>query len=144
MMMRLKHISLYLACMIILIHAVVPHHHHYDKPVCFQELFHQFSHNHHNCCETNSHDNHNHDFDKGNCIIDDYFTPKDDNEFKAPTLTQTLTQTYYYLIFNTLISDLLVDENSKVPRQTNQTLIYKDPLATNNFALRAPPMIYNA
>ena len=140
MLMRFKQICLSLACMIILLHAVIPHHHHSDKPVCFHELFHQFSHNHHNCCETDGHENHNHDFDKGNCIIDDYFTPKDDNDNDIKTYVRmSLHENHFDLYFITEVINSSHKENGNVFRRSNQTIIYKNPLATNNFALRAPP-----
>ena len=140
--MRFKQICLSLACMIILLHAVVPHHHHSDKPVCFQELFHQFSDNNHNCCETNnSHDNHNHDFDKGNCIIDDYFTPKDDNDNEIKTYVRmSLQENHFDLNFITEVIDSFLKENGNVFRRSNLTIIYKDPLAISNIGLRAPPV----
>lgn len=125
--------------MIILLHAVVPHHHHSDKPVCFQELFHQLSNRHHNCCKANGHDNHNHDFEKGNCIIDDYFAPKDDNETIAMTIAMANDVEFLDFIFNILPTDFILKENSNVIQQSNQTIIYKDPLATNILGLRAPP-----
>lgn len=139
MLMRFKQICLSLACMIILLHAIIPHHHHSDKPVCFHELFHQFSHNHHNCCETDGHENHNHDFDKGNCIIDDYFAPKDDYETIAMTMAMANDVIFLDFIFNILPTDFILNENGNIFRRSDQTIIYKNPLATNNFALRAPP-----
>ena len=138
--MRFKQICLSLACMIILLHAVIPHHHHSDKPVCFQELFHQFS-SHHNCCETNGHDNHNHDFNEGKCIIDDYFAPKDDNDNEIETYGRmSLQENLFDLNFITEVIDSFLKENGNVFRRNNQAIIYKDPLATNNIGLRAPPI----
>ena len=143
MIKKIKQISLSLACMIILLHAVIPHHHHSDKPVCFQELFHQFSDNHHDCCETNNHDNHNHDFNEGKCIIDDYFTPKDDNEIKTYNNKtygrMSLHENPFDFNFITEVLDSFLKDEGKEFRRSDKTIIYKNPLAINNIGLRAPP-----
>ena len=127
--------------MIILLHAVIPHHHHSDKPVCFQELFHQIYDNHHNCCETNGHNNHNHDFNEGRCIIDDYFTPKDDNDNEIETYGRmSLQENPFDFNFITEVIDSFLKDKVTEFRRSDQTIIYKDPLATNNIGLRAPPI----
>ena len=86
--MRFRHISLSLACMIILLHAIIPHHHHPNKPICIHQLNHNDSDNHENCCDFGDEENHHHDFDKGKCIIDDLFAPK----------KETLTQTFLFAV----------------------------------------------
>ena len=56
--MRFRHISLSLACMIILLHAIIPHHHHPDKPICIHQLNHNDCDNHENCCDFSDEENH--------------------------------------------------------------------------------------
>ena len=121
--------------MIILLHAIIPHHHHSNKPVCINQLEHKDCNNHNNCCDFGGHKD-NHDFDKGNCIIDDYFTPKE-----SLTLTQTLTLTFIdFDLFNiTTISDFILKDKGTEFRRNDLTIIYKNPLAINNIGLRAPP-----
>ena len=82
MLKKISQISLSLACMILILHAIIPHHNHPDKPICINSLNHNDCHNHTHCCDFGQHDNHNHDYDKSHCIIDDYFAPKDNNEFQ--------------------------------------------------------------
>lgn len=142
MLKKISKISLSLACMIILLHAIIPHHHHHDKPICFHQLNHNDCDNHENCCDFGDEENHHHDFDKGKCIIDDLFAPKKETLSQTLTLTQTLT---FDLFVNILILDFILDDEGKIFRQNNLTFNYKNPLAISNVGLRAPPMlIHNA
>ena len=138
MLNKIKQLLLSLACMIILVHAVIPHHHHQDKPICVNELEQQDCEKHSKCCDFGSQDD-KHDFDKGNCIIDDYFTPKE-----SLKLTLNHAFTYNHVVFVlpdiTSVSDLILKEKGNIFRRTELALIYKNPLATNNIGLRAPPI----
>ena len=137
MLKKISKISLSLACMIILLHAIIPHHHHHDKPICFHQLNHNDCDNHENCCDFGDEENHHHDFDKNKCIIDDLFAPKKETLSQTLTLTQTLT---FDLFVNTLILDFILDDEVRIFRQNNLTFNYKNPLAISNVGLRAPPM----
>ena len=113
--------------MIILVHAVIPHHHHQDKPICVNELEQQDCEKHNKCCDFGGQDD-KHDFDKGNCIIDDYFTPKE-----SLKLTLNHAFTYNHVVFVlpdiTSVSDLILKEKGNIFRRTELALIYKNPLA---------------
>ena len=138
MLKRFGKISLSLACMIILLHAIIPHHHHPDKPICIHQINHNDCDNHDNCCDFGDEENHHHDFDKDKCIIDDLFAPKN----KTLTLTLTLTQTLTFDLFiNTFIYNFSLDDEGKIFRRNNLTFNYKNPLAISNVGLRAPPML---
>lgn len=126
--------------MILLLHAIVPHHHHSEKPICFEELTHQIPDNHNDCCNHNG-DNNNHNFDENNCIIDDLFTPKNDNEIES-YVRMSLQEIFVNLdlFVNTLTYDFILDNEGKIFRRNNLTFNYKNPLAISNVGLRAPPM----
>lgn len=146
MLKKISKIFISLACMIITLHAIIPHHHHPDKPICMHLLNHQDCNKHDNCCDFDGHENHHHDFDKNNCIIDDLFAPKDENLTLTQTLTLTQMQTLTFDLFiNTLIYDFILKEKEKIFRRNNPIFNYKNPLAIANIGLRAPPMlIHNA
>ena len=141
MLKRFGKISLSLACMIILLHAIIPHHHHPNKPICIHQLNHNDCDNHENCCDFGDEENHHHDFDKDKCIIDDLFAPKNETLTLTLTLTQILT---FDLFINTFIYNFSLDDEVRIFRRNNLTFNYKNPLATSNVGLRAPPMIYNS
>ena len=143
MLKKISKISLSLACMIILLHAIIPHHHHPNKPICIHQLNHNDCDNHENCCDFSDEENHNHDFDKDKCIIDDLFAPKKETLSQTLTLTQTLTPTFDLFVI-TLIFDIIHDDEGEIFRRNNLTFNYKNPLALTNVGLRAPPMSYNA
>ena len=124
--------------MIILLHAIIPHHHHQDKPVCVNELEQQDCKKHNKCCDFDGQDD-NHDFDKGNCIIDDYFTPKESLKL-TPNKALTYKHVAFILSDITAVSDLILKEKGNIFRRSDQALIYKSPLANNNIGLRAPPI----
>lgn len=127
--------------MIILLHAIIPHHHHPDKPVCIEQLNHQECNNHKHCCDFGEHENHHHDFDKNNCIIDNLFAPKDNYETIAMTMTMANDIPNIDLVFCTLmsLSDIVLKEKGKTFRRDNLAFTYKNPLAISNLGLRAPP-----
>ena len=129
--------------MIILLHAIIPHHHHPNKPICIHQLNHNDCDNHDNCCDFGDEENHHHDFDIGKCIIDDLFAPKKETLTQTLTLAQTLTPTFDLFVI-TLIFDFIPNDEGKIFRRNNLTFNYKNPLAISNVGLRAPPMIYNA
>ena len=137
MLKKISKISLSLACMIILLHAIIPHHHHPDKPICFHQLNHHDCDNYENCCDFSDEENHHHDFDKGKCIIDDLFAPKNETLTLTLTLTQILT---FDLFINTFIYNFSLDDEVRIFRRNNLTFNYKNPLAISNVGLRAPPM----
>ena len=122
--------------MILLLHAVVPHHHHPDKPICINGLNHSHCNNHKSISDFEGNENHNHD--ESDCIIDDYFAPKDNSDINISLNSDDL-MSYYNVIFNSLVTDLILKEEGKDIRQPEQTFIYRDPFATSNIGLRAPP-----
>ena len=138
MLNKIKQLLLSIACMIILLHAIIPHHHHQDKPVCVNELEQQDCKKHNKCCDFDGQDD-NHDFDKGNCIIDDYFTPKESLKL-TPNKALTYKHVAFILPDITAVSDLILKEKGNIFRRSDQALIYKSPLANNNIGLRAPPI----
>ncbi len=140
MLKKISKISLSLACMIILLHAIIPHHHHPNKPICIHQLNHNDCDNHENCCDFGDEENHHHDFDKDNCIIDKLFAPKKETLTHTLTLTQTLTPTFDLFVI-TLIFDIIHDDEGKIFRRNNLTFNYKNPLAISNVGLRAPPRL---
>ncbi len=145
MLKKIKQISLFLSCMIIVLHAIIPHHHHPNQPVCFHQLNHNDCNNHDNCCDFDDNENHHHDFDKNNCIIDDLFAPKNDNEIESYVRLSVQEIFVDIDLFFTLTYDFLLNDEAKIFRRNNLTFNYKNPLAINNVGLRAPPMlIHNA
>ena len=140
MLKKISQISLSLACMILILHAIIPHHNHPDKPICINSLNHNDCHNHTHCCDFGQHDNHNHDYDKSHCIIDDYFAPKDNNEFQISLDSECLF-THFSLFFDSFSSDLILEDEGIDFRRPELTLIYKNPLAISNIGLRAPPRL---
>lgn len=139
--MRFKQICLFIACMIVLLHATIPHHHHSDKPICINILNHHDCDNHKKCCDSSNEDN-NHDFDKGNCIIDDFFTPKDDNDFRTYVrMSSHEINLDLDFILNNIMSDIILKDKGMTFRWNDKASIYKEPLALNNIGLRAPPHV---
>lgn len=142
MLKIIKQISLSLACMILLLHAMIPHHHHPGKPVCIESMSHQDCDNHTTCCDFGAPKNNHHDFDKGNCIIDDLFAPKDNYEAIAMTMAMANDTPNLDLVFCTLmsLSDDTFMEKGKDFRRSELDIIYKNPSAISNVGLRAPPV----
>ncbi len=130
--------------MIILLHAIIPHHHHHDKPVCFHQLNHNLCDNHDNCCDFDDNKNH-HDFDKYNCIIDDLFAPKNDNEIETYVRMSLQDILVNLDLFFSLACAFILDDEGEIFRRINLTFNYKNPLAISNVGLRAPPrLMHNA
>lgn len=134
-MKRLKQISLFLSCFILLLHAIIPHHHHIDKLVCFSQLEYNDCEEHNACCNSGTHSD-NHDFDKGSCIIDDYFTPKDNQNVDSAKEIET----------NSLECDFFWASLTAVHNKTevdvewyDKTIIDKSLILIADIGLRAPP-----
>lgn len=133
MLKKIKQIFLSLACMIILLHAVIPHHHHNNTTtLCLQQLSHNACNDNYDCTSHHDHDN---GCDNSDCTIDDLYAPKENLK-----LTQTLTQTLTLILAQTYDFDFVIKEKGKDFRRSEQTIIYKNPLAINNIGLRAPPV----
>ena len=103
--------------MIILLHAVIPHHRHYHqgKPICFNQLEEQDCEKHDKCCDFGGQDD-NHDFDKGNCIIDDFFTPKDDLEVKIFLDSTSLPNYYLNSLAKISLKNIIIDKGNEIGR----------------------------
>ena len=139
MIRKIKQISLFMACMILLLHAVVPHHHH-NNTVCLSELSHNRCDEHCGESHDNSAHHENNDCEESDCIIDDLFTAKDNHEVKT------------YLDVNVLFSDYNVISLAKITlenilknkgidfRRNFVHLIYHNPHVNSIFGLRAPPI----
>ena len=141
MLKKISKISLSLACMIILLHAIIPHHHHPDKPICFHQINHHNCDNHENCCDFGNEENHHHDFDKGKCIIDELFAPKNDHEIETYVRLSVQDILVNLDLFFSLACDFILDDEGEIFRRNNLTFNYKNPLAISNVGLRAPPRL---
>ena len=137
MLNKIKQLLLSLACMIILLHAVIPHHHHQGKPVCVNELEQQDCEKHNKCCDFGGQDD-NHDFDKGNCIIDDYFTPKKHLEFKIFLDSTSLPNYYLNSLVKISLKNIIINKGNDF-RRDFISFIYHNPHVNSIFGLRAPP-----
>ena len=139
MLNKIKQLLLSLACMIILLHAVIPHHHHQGKPICVNELEQQDCKKHNKCCDFDGQDD-NHDFDKGNCIIDDYFTPKKHLEFKIFLDSTSLPNYYLNSLVKISLKNIIITKGNDF-RRDFISFIYHNPHVNSIFGLRAPPRL---
>ena len=139
MIKNIKNISLFLACMVLLLHAVVPHHHH-NNEVCLSKL--SKDHNEtHSCCTSHGTTNHNNtnNCNESDCIIDDLFTPKDNHEVKI-YLDVNVLFSYYNIISSVRNSLENILKKGVEFRRNFVHLIYHNPHVNSIFGLRAPPI----
>ena len=138
MIRNIKKISLFLACMVLLLHAAVPHHHH-NNTVCLSKLSHKNCDEH---CEeshdSSAHDSSN-DCEESDCIIDDLFTPKDNHEVKI-YLDVNVLFSYYNIISSVRNSLENILKKGVEFRRNFVHLIYHNPHVSSIFGLRAPPV----
>ena len=138
MIKNIKNISLFLACMVLLLHAAVPHHHH-NNTVCLSKL------SHNNCNEHCGESHNESDCDTSNnceesdCIIDDLFTPKDNHEVKI-YLDVNILFSYYNIISSVRNSLENILKKGVEFRRNFVHLIYHNPHVSSIFGLRAPPV----
>lgn len=140
MIRKIKQISLFMACMVLLLHAVVPHHHH-NNEVCLSKLRHNETGNiEQSCC--NSHDTPNHnntnDCNESDCIIDDLFTAKDNHEVKIYLDANVLFNYNIISLVKISLENILKNKGIDFRREFIP-LIYHNPHISSIFGLRAPP-----
>ena len=139
MIRKIKQISLFMACMILLLHAAVPHHHH-NNTVCLSKLSHK------NCDEhcSESHDNSAHhndnDCEESDCIIDDLFTAKDNHEVKIYLDVNVLFSDYNIISLAKITLENILKNKGIDFRRGFIPLIYHNPHVSSIFGLRAPPV----
>ena len=136
----IKKLCLFSACMILLLHAVVPHHHH-NNTVCLSNLSHKKCHDENLCGHTHSDANHDHnnDCEESDCIIDDLFTAKDNQEVKVYLDVNVLFSDYNLIsLVKKSIENIL--KKGVEFRRNFVHLIYHNPHVSSIFGLRAPPV----
>ena len=145
MLRKIKQISLTLACMILLLHAVIPHHHH-NNEICLSKFSHKEHNVEHSCCD--SHDTPNHsntdDCDESDCIIDDLFAPKDNHEVKIYLDVNILFSDYHLILFAKNFIENIIKNKEPDSRREFIPLIYQNPYINAIFGLRAPPTGFNS
>ena len=141
MIRNIKKISLFLACMVLLLHAVVPHHHH-NNEICLSKLSNKEHNEAHSCCSSHGSPNHNNtnDCNESDCIIDDLFTPKDNHEVKI-YLDVNILFSDYNIISSVKNSIENILKNGVEFRRDFVYLIYHNPHINRIFGLRAPPIL---
>lgn len=141
MIRNIKKISLFLACMVLLLHAVVPHHHH-NNTVCLSKLSHKECHDENPCCHTHSDANHDHsnDCEESDCIIDDLFTAKDNQEVKVYLDVNVLFSDYNIISLIKIHLENILKNKGIDFRREFFALIYHNPHVSSIFGLRAPPV----
>ena len=138
MLKKIKNISLFLACMVLMLHTVVPHHHHNNTTtLCLQQLSHNACNDSDDCT---SHHNHDDDCDDSDCGIDDLYAPKDNHEIKYRLdVIKALSFDYFLISFvNLSLNDILKNKGSDFRREI-VALIFQNPHVNSIFGLRAPP-----
>ena len=139
MLKKIKNISLFLACMVLMLHTVVPHHHHNNTTtLCLQQLSHNACNDSDGCT---SHHNHDDDCDDSDCGIDDLYAPKDNHEIKYRLdVIKALSFDYFLISFvNLSLNDILKNKGSDFRREI-VALIFQNPHVNSIFGLRAPPI----
>ena len=128
-----------LANTILLVHAVIPHHHHADNDICFVA-----SHCHSgapatdNCC---THQHQHHSGSEENCVLNQVVaTPHNVNKFDGKCPVAADTQFDYFLSND---SDCQAEPFQVVSNQTGWPLpfIRHDFRLTDSSGLRAPPAV---
>ena len=133
---------LFSACMILLFHAIIPHHHHSDKIVCFSMFNHDECNDIHTCCDSQGDANHtnDNDSDKAHCIIDDFFSPKNNHEVKLHiNVNVSYFNVYFISLVKNSIENILTNKGIGL-RRGFISFIYINPHVSSIFGLRAPPV----
>ncbi len=140
MIRNIKKISLFLACMVLLLHAAVPHHHH-NNTVCLSKLNKEHKETH-SCCASHGTPNHNNtnDCNESDCIIDDLFTPKDNHEVKVYLDVNVLFSDYNVISLVKISLENILKNKGIDFRREFIPLIYHNPHVSSIFGLRAPPV----
>lgn len=138
MLKKIKNISLFLACMVLMLHTIVPHHHHNNTTtLCLQQLSHNACNDSDDCT---SHHNHDDDCEDSDCGIDDLYAPKDNHEIKTYLDINTLISGWYIIsFFDFSLNDILKNKGIDFRREF-LPLIFKNPHVDAIFGLRAPPL----
>ena len=138
-MRNIKKISLFLACMVLLLHAVVPHHHH-NNTVCLSKLSHKECHDENSCTHSHNDTDHSNDCEESDCIIDDLFTAKDNQEVKVYLDVNILFSDYNLIsLVKKSIENILKNKGNDFRREI-VALIFQNPHVNSIFGLRAPPV----
>ena len=139
MLKKIKNISLFLACMVLMLHTIVPHHHHNNTTtLCLSQLSHNECEDNNICTSEHDHESDN-DCDESNCTIDDLYTPKDNQETKVNTyINLSLFDCYLISIHKFSLNNILKNKGVKL-RRVLAPLIYHNPHVNSIFGLRAPP-----
>ena len=139
MIRNIKKISLFLACMVLLLHAVVPHHHH-NNTVCLSKLSHKECHDENLCTHSHNDTDHSNDCEESDCIIDDLFTAKDNHEVKVYLDVNVLFSDYNLIsLVKKSLENILKNKGIGFRREFTP-LIYHNPHVSSIFGLRAPPV----
>ncbi len=139
MMRNIKKISLFLACMVLLLHAVVPHHHH-NNTVCLSKLSHKECHDENSCTHSHNATDHSNDCEESDCIIDDLFTAKDNQEVKVYLDVNVLFSDYNIISLIKIHLENILKNKGIDFRREFIPLIYHNPHVSSIFGLRAPPV----
>lgn len=139
MLKKIKNISLFMACMVLLLHTIVPHHHHNNTTtLCLSQLSHNVCDDADSCTEGHSHDDDN-DCEEANCIIDDLYAPKDNHEIKYRLDISILSFSHFIISYvNLSLYDILKNKGLDF-RRGFIPLIFQNPYVNSIFGLRAPP-----
>jgi hypothetical protein len=140
MLKKIKNISLFLACMVLLLHTVVPHHHHNNTTtLCINQLKHNACDDNNSCTSHHEHDNDN-ECDDDDCTIDDLYAPKDNHEIKYRLDIINISSFFYFIVplVNLSLNDILKNKGSDFRREI-LALIFQNPHVNSIFGLRAPP-----
>ena len=140
MLKKIKNISLFLACMVLMLHTVVPHHHHNNTTtLCINQLKHNACDDNNFCTSHHEHDNDN-ECEDSDCSIDDLYAPKDNHEIKYRLdVIKALSFDYFLISFVSLsLNDILKNKGNDFRREI-VALIFQNPHINSIFGLRAPP-----
>ena len=138
-MRNIKKISLFLACMVLLLHAVVPHHHH-NNTVCLSKLSYKECHDENSCTHSHNDTDHSNGCEESDCIIDDLFTAKDNQEVKVYLDVNVLFSDYNLIsLVKKSLENILKNKGIDFRREFIP-LIYHNPHVSSIFGLRAPPV----
>ena len=140
MLKKFKQFFLFLACMIISFHAIIPHHHHNNTTtLCLSQLSRNTCEDTEACTSNHNH-NHDNDCDDSDCTIDDLYAPKDNHEIKTYLDINTLISGWYIIsLFDFSLNDILKNKGSDFRREF-LPLIFHNPHVGAIFGLRAPPL----
>lgn len=138
MLKKIKNISLFLACMVLMLHTIVPHHHHNNTTtLCLSQLSHNTCEDTDSCTSNHNHDN---DCDESDCTIDDLYAPKDNHEIKYRLDINILSFSHFIISsVNFSLNDILKNKGIGF-RRGFIPLIFNNPHVNSIFGLRAPPV----